>query len=248
MQTSDNVTFQLLLNSRNSHRVPTDHKSGRVRENQGTDKVRETSRTFVTGQGTIACIMRLSNWCSNNIYARNVIIYFDWIFSICFVIFKVKVLAYMCIIHNSDGADKKNCIKPWLSHLRQSESIFRQSCNVGELHSWSRVGTLKLSRQCSSLYVCLTNFWPSTFLSATGWLAQQWIVLMAVSSRSTAWPVKLHRFVAELTIVWTSTETIYAKAQIVILLLIITILKVLQYYNNISTLLTGRYVSHRIII
>jgi len=147
---------------------------------------------------------------------------------------------------------KSHKTKPWLSHLnlRRSESIFIQSCNVGDLHSWSRVGTLKLSRQCSSLYVCLTNFWPSTFLSATGWLAQQWIVLMAVSSRSTAWPVKLHRFVTELTIMWTSTETIYAKAQIVILLLIIiiTILKVLQYYNNISTSLTGRYVSHRIII
>jgi len=59
MQTSDNVTFQLLLNSRNSHRVPTDHKSGRVGENQGTE-VRETSGNFVGGQGKTACIMRLS--------------------------------------------------------------------------------------------------------------------------------------------------------------------------------------------
>ena len=55
------------------------------------------------------CIIRLCHCCCNIVSSqkRDELYYLDWFFSIYFVIFRLKVLAYMCINRSGDGADEK---------------------------------------------------------------------------------------------------------------------------------------------
>jgi len=53
-------------------------------------------RSRTTDQATVAVML---------FQLRSMMSYFDWIFSIYFVIFKLKTFAYNCINHDSDGAE-----------------------------------------------------------------------------------------------------------------------------------------------